>query len=486
MKSLFLLPFLFLGFFASAQNFEPLQADNHSLFLADENLDDFIGKKVVPIAFDSIVNGVDQTQFFPYRTLKTFYGWYRAKSPSWLGKEILVDKSSGTFIIRNDFVQFDNKDNQLIHLGEGSFTFHYDKPIGFEWTPDDDGKIVAEVTAIESFDYEGEPDLQKIIRLTSTSNDYEWTTGEIRISENHGIISMPDMQFFPFEWRNCNFISTNTTTSGFKDPSNFEMFHMNPGDKYTVRTNTFNYFGEKPKDTYLKYQCLHINSLNGNAVDRDMLVTTIQFDTNIGKWEVKEDTINQVLDYDTFEQSERSIQGTADQFFKFTDYHPFGNYKHVVLSETGLKYNIYLNEQDDLFSPVVDGCDNYYAFASGFDIYSWCQYLAGEGYYLPVYIKAGDHEWGQDINVDSLLSVQPIDWSKNITISPNPNDGVFSLDLSDHVDLKTIVAKDMLGRSQVVVRQGSQMRIEGGQGLYVLVGMTEAGQLVILGKVLKL
>jgi len=426
------------------------------------------------MAFDSAKAVGDQISYFPYRTVASYSENYNAavRTHCWLGKELILNKSEGWFTIKNDIYRFDPDQYKVVNEGEGSFRIYYDRPVGFQWTMGEFGEIEAEVVGIESFYYEGKKDMLKTIRLTNKAGDYQWTVGDIQISENHGIISLPNMQFFPLEWRAYEFYSSNLPGSKLVDPDPYSMFHMNEGDRYTTHfkySNPPNDFGQE----YTKYECLKINSLNGNVVDRDMHITVIRYNWQTKEWKVEEKTVNEVVDYDEF-----YVSGAVD---RLTDVK--GQFFYTYLIEPGIKYGVWMVENEDWVEEVIDVC-SHYSYDSAFDTYFSCGDAYNEKFIVPIFIQKSGKIWGHDINVDSLLNVKPVDWSADVVISPNPNDGVFTVDLPDNIDLKTVFAVDILGRSCVIIRQGSQLKADVGQGLYALIGITESGQRFGLGKLI--
>lgn len=424
------------------------------------------------MAFDSTKAVGDQISYFPYRTVAKYNSNYNAavRTHCWLGKEIVLNKLEGWFAIKNDIYRFDPDLYKVVNVGEGSFRIYYDRPVGFQWTMGEFGKIEAEVVGIASFYYEGKKDMLKTIRLTNKSGNYQWTVGDIQISENHGIISLPNMQFFPYEWRTYEFYSSNLPGSKLVDPDPYSMFHMNEGDRYTTHfkySNPPNDFGQE----YTKYECLKINSLNGNVVDRDMHITVIRYNWQTKEWKVEEKTVNEVVDYDEF-----YVSGAVD---RLTDVN--GQFFYTYLIEPGIKYGVWMVENEDWVEEVIDVC-SHYSYDSAFDTYFSCGDAYNERFIVPIFIQKSGKIWGHDINVDSLLNVKPVDWSADVVISPNPNDGVFTVDLPDNIDLKTVYAVDVMGRRHAVDRQGSQMIADLDQGLYVLIRITESGQRIGLGK----
>lgn len=475
MRSLLLLPlFLLSCYLVDAQNYEPIWSGSQSLYKPKLPGGDVIPDNFVRMAFDSAKTVGAQISYFPYRTVAKYNSNYNVavRTHCWLGKEIILNKPEGWFTIKNDNYRFDPDQYKVVKEGEGSFRIYYDRPVGYQWSMGEFGEIVAEVVGIESFFYEGEKDMLKTIRLTNENDAYSWAEGEIKISENHGIISLPNMQFFPYEWITYEFYSSNLPGSKLVDPDPYSMFHMNEGDKYTTHfqySNPPNDFGQE----YTQYECLKINSLNGNIVDRDMHITTIRYDRQTGKWEVEEETINEVVDYDGF-----YVSGAVD---RLTDVH--GQLFYTYLIESGTKYGRLMFETEDWIEEVVDVCSSY-SFASAFDQYYDCDYGINGRFKVPIFIEKDGEIWGHDIDVDSLLNVTPVDWSADVVISPNPNDGVFTVDLPDNIDLKTVFAVDIFGRSCVIIRQGSQLKADVGQGLYALIGITESGQRFGLGKLI--
>lgn len=67
-----------------------------------------------------------------------------------------------------------------------------------------------------------------------------------------------------------------------------------------------------------------------------------------------------------------------------------------------------------------------YGFDGGFDTYWDCPMFVEFDYNQPVFIDYGDHTWGHDINIDSLLTTRKISNLEGVTISPNPASSHFT------------------------------------------------------------
>lgn len=490
---LFLISILFTLFLQTnivAQNYQPINEETNNLFLTKDGQYAYYNNRsgtYVRSQYDSIVVDFYTTIFFPYKTARyedvSEWGCQYLRHHNWMGSKIEYDQPQSLTSFYYTPVQFDNAVKSYDYYGERTFPVFHNSTVGGKWYIDYFENIFAEVIAEEIIEWHGLPDTIKTIRVSDLDNRYEWDEEFIRISKNYGLVSFPNLQFYPYKWINCERKGMTNPSVGVHEPSAREMFHMNVGDEYTTEFNRSHWTNIKQSE-YKKVRCIKINSDNGDLVNRDIEITTIIFNTNSQKWEKTVIDSTEEINY----QNNLFI-GKANEFVD--PYLPPYETSLALFDSTERRSNIRLSSgYENCVSQPFDHCNNFYSFAHAFDTYyecsgGWDKY----DYYIPRYIKYGDEIWGEDINFDSLLTSPKISWNEKVNFYPNPNSGIFSFDNISQREFKEFRAINILGKEISLIADvnssKTDIKLNAPAGVYFIYGIDNQNRFIGLGRVVK-
>lgn len=468
------------------QNYEPVGENKHNLYFTNDGVyADYFSPRgsYVRSDFDSI--SPDKTIYLPYVTARyeheAEWGCQYLAHHNWLGYGISISRMPDLTTFLYEPVLYDNDNEQYQKDWPKEFRLYHNLPVGQSWNLDIFGDFKAKVVSIETIEWEGIPDTIKTISVTDKDDVYDWDIEYIRISKNHGLVSFPNLQFFPYEWINCERAGMENPKVGIHEPSAREMFHMEMGDEYTVENNYEHHNGSR-NFFYKNVKCIQINSDLGNEVNRDVEIKLAKFDENLQKWIFSFQTENQVIKYD-----EQIPLGKSNEILSpFILPHPNAL---VLFDSLGRKSNIKLsNKNGDCFGQPYDHCNNYFSYEDAFDTYfdcsgGWTKY----DYYLPKYIKNGDEEWGEDVNFDSLLTTSGIVRNNDLLLYPNPNRGIFSFENNYKTEFKSFKAINLLGQETYLIHKDLAGIIEiemiPTPGIYFISGITSFGKTTGIGRI---
>lgn len=398
--------------------------------------------------------------------------------------------------------------DSIIHqINSDSYTFHFTpiknggSNVGFELSSPDtliipgglivgskfmiDQWIEAEVISESTETWNGIQLQKQTIRLTNSGNpDYKWDSGHIVLTKDHGIYNFPNLQYFPFEWKNVALAGITEGQIGMQDISSKDTYRMSPGDEYTAEYKQSFFPTGITTNFFDRNRCLFI-------MEEDEMFQRISIQSErlhiilpSGSWEYTIDTILENIIYD-----QRQIRGRANE----TIDHEFPYTAQVVISENGNKY---LNDYVPSFSSQncyrehIDACYNYYAFKGGFTTYFDCSGIFNfEHYYLPRHRIFNGEEFGDDV-FDSIktLKNKTVDLS-NVEIYPNPNNGIFSVRLLNNLVIQNYFIVDINGNRKNIIPDSDNNNILNFDlnlqpGIYYLQGRDISGNNVSLGKII--
>ena len=428
---------------------------------------------------DSVINNGPVRDFYPYNTL--FFGDNGNLSclymlhHSWLGARISVDDSedAATFL-------YQNVSNNSFPLITYKLRLEYSGNPGSQWMADNDFSILATVVSVEQTSWKGIiDDSIKIIRLqySGSNAQIKLSSGHIVISKHHGILSFPDLRYFPFEWNTIELAGG----PGFPvfDPSARDMYYMKAGQSY-IAASKYGFGVKYPKCKEVR--CLEILSDVQNTVTRRVQIINLTYSYTDQKWKSDTSVKVEVIDFDSI-----IINQPVDRFFKLKGVDNI--YGHIIMNKHRQKY-YYLSAAPGANNCVpvyTDQCAQY-GFDGGFDTYWDCPMFVKFDYNQPVFIDYGDHTWGHDINIDSLLTTRKISKLEGVTISHNPASSHFYMTIPPTVNLSKVFMTDILGnrvaiKVEKMTAEKMELNTDVPGGVYLITGVDEAGNTYFLGKV---
>lgn len=241
MKKAFLLIGLFCSVFSFAQDYQMFNSED-TLYFKTANTGSDYGN-VLTIAFDSVqfVNG--DSIYYPYNTLHqneldTLFDCPWIWNGNWLGREI-IEQSNGK-------VSFVTGTLDMITIDPTA-------PIGTQTYLCDhysNDSVMATVTDISWETFLGISDSVKTITLNSSYPLFYMENMEIRISKNHGVISMVPMFNFPYNYDPFNaqtnyqlhLVGHQNLFLGMSLPSAYDFHNLELGDQIVYITNNYNLF----------------------------------------------------------------------------------------------------------------------------------------------------------------------------------------------------------------------------------------------------
>ena len=240
-NTLTLLTCLFCIQFLSGQNFRPISAEFKNLYFTQDGVSGgYLSPKGshVRMDFDSVYITSDTTFYYPYRTARyediSDWNCQYLEHHNWLGYAIIQAELSAT----TDFYFQPTVYNEGTKVYDknwgGDLRLNYNVPLMTKWYLDFKGYFEGQFISVDTIQWEGLSDTVMTIEVKNLNPAYEWTTGYIKISKNHGLVSFPNLQFFPYKWISCDRVGLSNPQAGVQEPTQRDMFHMEPGDEYTA------------------------------------------------------------------------------------------------------------------------------------------------------------------------------------------------------------------------------------------------------------
>ncbi|MCO6461394.1 MAG: hypothetical protein J5I59_08315 [Saprospiraceae bacterium] len=428
---------------------------------------------------DSVINNGQSRDFYPYNTLVvTDNGTPNCLFKlhhSWMGKRISVNDGEGTATF-----SYQNVYDKDFPLQTHELLLNYSKGPGYQWMAASNDSIMATIVSVKQASWRGIiDDSIKVIQLqyVGSNSKIQWSTGDIVVSKQHGILSFPDLRYFPFEWDTVELAGG----PGFPvfDPSARDMYDMKAGQGYTAESKYG--IGVQYPD-YKKVKCLEILSDVPNKVTRRVQIIDVSYSYTEQKWQSDTSVKVEVIDFDSI-----LINKPVDTFFPLNDIN--NTYRYILMNKSRQKSSFFFGPPDDdnCVPMATDQCD-YYGFNRGFATYWDCAGFVEFDYNLPVFIDYGDDTWGHDINLDSLLTNKKISSLEGVTISPNPASNHFYMTIPPQINLSKVFMTDILG-SRVAVKaekidaERLELNVNAPGGVYLITGVDVAGNTYFLGKV---
>ncbi len=448
----------------------------------EESLDSYRSRSTL----DSQKNGTAVDVFYPYRTLTDLNyqssGCNLIYTNNWLGDSIIHEINSDSYIFHFTPIRNINPDFGFELSTPESFRIPGGLNIGSKFFI---GAFIEAEVISETVDSWNGLQLEKqTIRLTNSGNvDYNWNTEVIVLTKDHGVYNFPNLQYFPFEWKNVTLAGITQGGIGLQDISSKDTYRMSPGDEYTAE-NRLTYVGP-PSIYYDRIKCLSIIDENDNYQLRLIQKEKLLRNYNTFQWEYSIDTIEENVIYD-----EQGIVGRANETINRGEL----NKSLVIIRENGYKYlNDYHSSEQAVhcYRELIDGCTNYFTFKGAFTIYNDCSGIfAFESFYLPVHRIFDGEEFGDGEVFDSIKTLKSkiIDIS-NVEIYPNPSNGGFILELPDNLQFDHFMITGLSGQT-ITLKPISvdNKRINFRQtyvpGIYILHGIDNNGKHYQLGKLI--
>lgn len=480
--------FLIVQNSVSAQNYKPVSEDKSNLFLTkDGQTKDFFNSNgaYVRSDFDSLVSSGSTIIYYPYQTARyedvSEWGCQYLVHHNWLGSKVIYNEAQELTTFYYDQVEFDQGTSSYNYFGEKNLPVFHNLDIGGKWYIDFFENIYAEVISIEETEWEGLEDTIKTIRVTDIDDRYEWSEEFIRISKNHGLVSFPNLQFYPYQWINCELKGMENPKLGVHEPTAREMFHMEAGDEYTAEYR-IEYHDGLLIYFFQKLKCLSILTDQGNNVSRNVQIDIYQYGNSA--WHKTTTFETQDIDY-----TSKLPLGKSNQLLSpYTDPQ---NSSLVLFDSLEYKYNLQLGEiqESNCINQWVDHCNNYFSYNGAFDTYYDCSGgFTKYFYYLPRYIKNGDAELGEDVNFDSLLTTSQISWKNEVLFTPNPSNGTFTFETQNNEEFKFFKAVNVMGKEffvkSTIYNKKIELIIDVSSGVYFIYGIDQKNQLIGLGKII--
>ena len=478
---LFLLIF-FTGFISrSFAQYKPIIPELESIYLSERFKDPFY-KYGTRSTIEHQITVADGTFYYPYKTLTDHNNLSHdcglIYTNSWLGDSIKHNIDSNSFTFHFTPIKINNELN-LYELAEAdSITLPVNVPLQSTFPINEfiEAKFIAEKT----INWNGIQIRKRTYQLTNLGNpDYNWSDGLIEITQEHGIYNFPNLQYFPYEWRNCTLAGIEEGKKGLQDFTARDAFRMGIGDQFTAERRYY-YAGPNFINYFERKTCIEIISETDSFQNRKLKVEKLTLKPVIFQWEYSIDTINEIVTY----YSEWGI-GKADEFKL--------NSKILTnLSVVGTKYRNELTqiEPGNCYSEYIDGCGSF-VINAGFSSYYQCDGIFSfeDSYLLKHRIINGVGIGGEGDAFDSIrtLNNKIIDLSASL-IYPNPTPGQFSIS-SDQLDfISDYYLIDISGKRILIKPTDKSDHLTSfeysNRGMHFLVGIDHAGNIYKLGKIL--
>ncbi len=439
----------------------------------------------LPSTIDSVHSyGDDSTVFYPAHTVRLNNEFAREAhywTNSWLGKKVVSTDNGRVWTFFYDGIKY-NHFRKSYELQKDQSLVLKNLDIGDSWYIDPENRFSAYISKRVTMQTDLYTDELIYIEVTNESDDanLKWATGTIIVSKNLGVVRFPNLQYFPYEWRDCELAGFQKAKKGVYKPSWSEMLYMDVGDEY--HTVYFQF------DTlrYAKTLCLSIESQDAEHQVRKVKRLTY----------TKVSSAPWVLDSTEFIQDIRIKKFPLDLYPDDTIQLPdfeFDMTYLAVLDERGYNnnYKVGVALGNYTFETPLDGEYGDFTLKHGFDyFYDYTSFF--KYYYLPLYTKHGDEEWGDPVDF-SKVSVRQTDLTRvlNAEIYPNPAMGYFEVKTDKAAELQQLFFVGMDGYRQdiKILNRSSQSiycEVNGISGTGILMGRTDTGQSVFIGRLVSL
>lgn len=435
----------------------------------------------LPSTIDSVHSyGADSTAFYPAHTVRLNNEFAREAhywTNSWLGKKVVSTDNGKYWTFYYDGIKY-NHFRKSYELKKDQSIVLKNLDIGDGWYIDPENRFSAYISKRVTMQTDLYTDELLYIEVTNESDDanLKWATGTIVVSKNLGVVRFPNLQYFPYEWRDCELAGFQKAKKGVYKPSWSEMLFMDAGDEY--HTVYFQF------DTlrYVKNRCLSIESQDAEHQVRKVKRVTYTKISNT-PWVLDSTEIIQDIKI-----KKHPLDIIPDDTIQIYD----GNYPYTFLSvidDRGYNsiYNVGVALHDNTFVTPTDGEFGNFTIKHGFDyFYDYTSFL--KYYYLPLYTKHGDEKWGVPVDF-SKVSVRKTESAAvlNAVIYPNPTEGRFEVNTEQAPEIKQLFMIGIDGhRHEVKVVNRSTQSLDcetsGFTGGGILMGKTIANQIVLIGR----
>ncbi len=445
-----LLPILLLFFysFASAQNYECVHRGQKTFFTNEAGY-------LRGIRFDSVVVSGTDTIYYPYKTKRYPVATTDSSNGSWVGSKI-IQQSDGTFLFNTFF-----KDTVVIKtqaiLGE-SWILHNDH------TPD---RYVATVESIDTMSFLGTFDTVKTIKITSYNGPTSLNPSDprnfykIRISKNHGFVSVFDLYFFPYD-KAVNPVITGTWSdkylyhlifgfvypenqlmfniSDFRSPTEMDITNYQVGDIFLRNKRYFSNTTPESNSDYTIDSVIAVTPDGPYRIKYRISYRSISYGHNLGGFATG--PLGSFSEYDVYADTSMvmNIKGVPEELHNSDTvyyYRPFD----TSLCTTSPYYNVQRTWGFEM-------CDYSYTYKKGFGTLSYETFTIGgiscgstTTFNTPYAVKSatpcGIRYW--PTTVENINYTIP-----TITISPNPASDIINISSSEVI--QTLSLYDIMGR----------------------------------------
>jgi len=398
---------------------------------------------------------------------------------SWLGKRIEDNLSSQEITFYYDDVFYNkaqkkfviDRDKKLL-LNLGPTIFYLDDDHNFKCTR-------VSLSGVWHWnDITDQTYIYEVENLSGNSN-YHWTKDSIIISRKHGLISFPNLQYFPYEWRRCDFSGIQKERLGVYKPSWPEMLYMQRGDEYHTKRVTIG-----GTTQYVINKCSRVIEEDASRQIRQVHRNILTNDGS-GIWVETQDSIEQTMvtgkyGLGTFPDDTLTKDDNTNEYIYLSVINGMG-YNYLAKGGFLTQENTYRLPLDEFaldYFTIRNGCDYYYDFTS-----------FAPDYYIPLYSRHGTKEWGDKVDF-ATISVKNIKEQKYFgTISPNPSQGSFTYSAPEMAALKEFYVLSSTGyRTPVYYEsrsdQSVKFQLTAPPGVYIIHGINQQGGQVYLGRVI--
>jgi len=424
-----------------SQNYQPFNPDHENTVLC--------GKSVLTTKIQSSLVNAEEIKVYPYwiayPTSNSDCNYLHTHS--WMGYKVVFNSLNGN--LRHYF----NAYNFSNPKGDSIF-FNLYASLNQTWIAMENDEITvgAILERVEEKDWLGLIDTFKTIKLYIIKKaDHittDWVENEVIFSKNYGVIEFPNLQDFPLIWRKCQVTGLSNPKIGDQKFNWRRVYSMLPGDELHTE-----YVSVDPPRVHRKYKikkCLEVYEENEYIIHRKINEKIAEFDNGNGNgyhWQTNETEFEETIDVSSTLNTERikfSPEGSI--ILTSVSQQEPGGPKRIA----SLPLERYNDNSACLRTTIDYDCLSFRGYTEDqgdqfFDCSDQFPYYVL--YYLPVYRKRGDVEWGEKINFDSLkrLAVNPIS-TIPAKLYPNPVYDIFNIELPAMIPIEELLLIDVLGR----------------------------------------